>query len=254
MHGGALPAMPLLAALPGAGPLPAYAWLLTAIPVGAGGVIGWHARPPAGTRGWREELITAGTSSVVCGLGIGVLAGLSGGDAGGRLAQVGPNGLIVGALLALQLAAAALAFAGARIGWEHYRGPKKPAVVPEAAETPEPAETQETTDEAKPARLRRFGIPRQKTKADAAESANTPIVVVKASEVEDLPVEDLPVEGPEDLEAHAGDLEDLENTQELPVFPLAVLTEDDLRDLGPIRQRRRRRRRSGSPPPRCACP
>ncbi|HVE23814.1 MAG TPA: DUF6350 family protein, partial [Sporichthya sp.] len=77
MHGGALPAMPLLAALPGEGALPGYAVLLLALPIGAGGVVGWYARPAAGTRGRREELITATVSGMLCGLGVGLLAGLS---------------------------------------------------------------------------------------------------------------------------------------------------------------------------------
>jgi hypothetical protein len=208
MHGGALPAMPLLGALPGAGPLPAYAWLLVAVPLGAGATIGWSARPKTGCRGWHEELVTAAVSGVACGLGIGLLAGLSGGGAGGRLAGFGPNGLLVGLLLALELAAVATATTAARIGWERYRGPKERGVKELTAATP---------------------IPAQKTKAKAADNKptddkptddkpgeGTPIVVVTADEVEDLPpAEELP----------SGDLEDIEDTQEF-----AVLTEDDLKD------------------------
>ncbi len=172
MHGGALPAMPLLAALPGAGPLPGYALVLVAIPIGAGAVIGWFARPAEGCRGWHEELVTAAVSGAVCGLGVGLLAGLSGGGAGGRLANFGPDGLLVGLLLALQLAAAATAMAAARIGWERYRGPKERGV-------------KELTAKLAP-------FPTQKTKAKAVEA--TPIEVVAADEVEDLPPEPDPAD------------------------------------------------------------
>ncbi|HUR74574.1 MAG TPA: DUF6350 family protein, partial [Sporichthya sp.] len=207
MHGGALPAMPLLAALPGPGPLPGYAWLLVALPIGAGAVIGWFARPAEGCRGWREEVLTAAVSGAACGLSLGVLAGLSGGGAGGRLAHFGPSGVVVGGLLALQLAAAATATAAARIGWERYRGPKERGV-------------KELT--AKPA-----AFPVQKTKAEAADDDKrgpapaSPIVVVAAEEVEDLPPD------PDPLAAAAlvGAVGDLGDTQEF-----AVLTEDDLGD------------------------
>ena len=200
MHGGALPAMPLLAALPGAGPLPGYTLLLLAIPVGAGGVIGWFARPAGGSRGPREELATAAAAGVACGLGIGLLAGLSGGGAGGRLANFGPDGLLVGVLLALQLAVAATTLVGARIGWEYYRGPRE-TVVKELTGRP--------------------AIPWQKTKAKAPD--NTPIVVVAADEVEDLPAEDPPAEDPPTEDSAVVDIED---TQELAIVTPEEATDD----------------------------
>jgi hypothetical protein len=206
MHGGALPAMPLLGALPGAGPLPGYAWLLVAVPVGAGAVIGWFARPAGGPRGWRDELATAAVSGAVCGLGVGVLAGLSGGGAGGRLAEAGPSGLQVGLVLAVELAAAAAALAGGRIGWEYYRAEETPAKAP-ALKAPA----------VKVPGVKAPVLPKQKTKDEAAQpSAATPITVVAADEVEDLPE----VEGPADPAE-----KDLEDTQELE-----VLTDDDPTD------------------------
>ncbi len=194
MHGGALPAMPLLGALPGAGPLPGYALLLVAIPIGAGGVIGWFARPVGGTRGWREELATAAAAGAVCGLGVGFLAGYSRGGAGGRLEDFGPNGLLVGALLALQLAVAATVLAAGRIGWEHYgRRPKQPpvkatAMSPVKAPVTSPVKIAGKTSV----------IPAQKK--PAAEPESTPIEVVTASDVDDLPT--------------SGDPERLERAQE----------------------------------------
>lgn len=205
MHGGALPAMPLLAALPGAGPLPGYAWLLVAVPIGAGAVIGWFARPAGGRRGWRDEVATAAASGALCGLGVGVLAGLSGGGAGGRLAELGPSALQVGLTLAVELAAAAAALAGGRIGWEYHR----------AAEVPD-------TEPAVKAPV----LPRQKAKDEVAETPAaappsaaepaTPITVVAADEVEDLPEAERAADATE---------KDLEDTQELE-----VLTDDDLTD------------------------
>lgn len=231
MHGGALPAMPLLAALPGEGSLPAYAVLLLALPLGAGGVVGWYARPASGTRGWREELITAATAGVLCGLGVGVLAGLSGGGTGGRLANFGPSGLLVGAFLALQLAGAALVLAAGRIAWEHYRGPTAPTAPPAkgpleekdaqpepAAAAGEPAVAEDSTG------VRRFAIPRQlpwqlsrlRAKGDQGPGSPDPsgpgtasIVVVEASEVDDLPLSQVDSDAPENPT-------DIEDTQELP--------------------------------------
>lgn len=205
MHGGALPAMPLLGALPGAGPLPGYAWLMVAVPIGAGAVIGWFARPTEGApRGWRDEVATAAVSGALCGLGVGVLAGLSGGGAGGRLAEVGPNGLLVGLVLALELAAVASALAGGRIGWEHHRAGKASVEAPAA---PGPV------------------LPKQKSRHEvveppvatpiAAGETGTPITVVTADEVEDLP----------EVERSAEPAtKDLEDTQELE------LLDDDLTD------------------------
>jgi hypothetical protein len=203
MHAGALPAMPLLGALPGPGPLPGYAWLLVAIPVGAGAVIGWYARPATGTRGRREELITAAAAAAVCGVGAGLLAGLSGGGAGGRLETVGPPLPAVGGLLAVELAAAAAALAGGRIAWEYVRAPR-----------PEPVAIDEPTDDpAPPSPL----IPAQKTRSgpDGDGAVSTPIEVVDAADVEDLPTGELELL----VEDGAGDLEDIEDTQEIPVVP-----------------------------------
>jgi hypothetical protein len=173
--------MPLLGALPQQGPLPAYAWAALAIPFLAGAVTAWYSHVDAG---WREELITPAASAAVCGLGFGVLAELSGGGAGGRLAHVGPSGLLVGLALAGEMAVGALALAGGRIGWRHSRRPPEP---PKELEASKPR------------------IPKQKARADAVEENEKAdeIVVVEADEVSDLPV---PV-----------DIEDLEDTQEIPV-------------------------------------
>lgn len=215
MHGGALPAMPLLGALPGAGPLPGYAWLLVAVPIGAGAVMGWFARPASGARGWRDEVATAAVSGALCGLGVGVLAGLSGGGAGGRLAEVGPSGLQVGLILAVELAAAAAALAGGRIGWEYYRAAGAPAEAGDKAPVVKAPvlPKQKTNDEAAP-------TPSAPTpsapKPAAASDTATPITVVAADEVEDLP----------EVEAAASPTEkDLEDTQELE-----VLTDEDPTD------------------------
>ncbi|WP_019875628.1 DUF6350 family protein [Sporichthya polymorpha] len=201
MHGDALPALPLLAALPGAGPLPGYAWLLVAVPVGAGGVVGWFARPAGGRRrGWREELATAAVAGVVLGLGAGVLAGFSAGGAGGRLDEFGPNGLLVGVLLAAQLAAAAVVLAAGRIGWEHYRQPIERVAgrtmmpMPRIPTQKQPAQKQpahKQPAQKKPgAEPKPAAEPKPTVERTADGSAGTPIEVVAAADVDDLADDD----------------------------------------------------------------
>ena len=222
MHGGALPAMPLLAALPGAGPLPGYAWVLVAVPIGAGAVIGWFARPAGGPRGWRDEVATAAVAGAVCGLGVGALAGLSGGGAGGRLADLGPNGLQVGLVLGVELAAAAAALAGARIGWEYYRGAaeapeKTPAITAPVLPKQKSKDDAVQVPAAAPSAEPSAAEPPTATPPTATPPTATPISVVAADEVEDLPE----VEEPADPAA-----KDLEDTQELAVG----IDADDLTD------------------------
>lgn len=120
MADGAVPALPLLAALPAPGPLPAVAYVPLLLPVAAGAVIGWFARTPGGGR--RAELARAVWGGLACGLAVGLLAWLSGGSAGGRLAEFGP-GLAVAAALAGELAAIAALVVGARYGYERLRTP-----------------------------------------------------------------------------------------------------------------------------------
>lgn len=102
VHLGAVPAVPLLAALPTGGSVPIAGWLAIAAPIGGGLVAGWllaRARPvtsePTG-RWWQRHRVidaawglAAGASAAAL---IGVLAWLSAGPLGpGRMAQLGPS-------------------------------------------------------------------------------------------------------------------------------------------------------------------
>ncbi|WNB86080.1 DUF6350 family protein [Cellulomonas sp. ATA003] len=100
---GPLPALPLLAALPGSesatGAWSAWWPLLTVI---AGAGVGWwvHTRLRRGQ--WWHPLVACLTTAAVAGLGAGVLVGLASGSAGpGRMTEVGGSGVLVGAAVAL---------------------------------------------------------------------------------------------------------------------------------------------------------
>ena len=106
---GNVPSIPILAALPGAGPAPRVSLLLFVVPLLAGGVIGWTIvrYTPAVTAG--RAALLAGGAGAAAGLVVAVSCWLAGGSMGpGRLAEAGPDPLLTG------LAAAEwLGFAGA---------------------------------------------------------------------------------------------------------------------------------------------
>lgn len=112
----AVPAMPLLAALPqgdGGGP----AWSLLLLPLLAGAVAGLVVRRAAGRSvppptpaldGWRADLEAAGLAGLGTGAVVGVLTWLSAGSAGpGRMAEAGPDWWAVGPAVTGEVAAAA---------------------------------------------------------------------------------------------------------------------------------------------------
>jgi hypothetical protein len=107
---GAVPALPLLAALP-AGGVPAEVGVLAlGVPIAAGALAGrvLHRRSDGAsrTRAALDVLATACWS----GAAVAVLAGLAGGSAGGaRLAELGPSVGRVGLAVALEVAVGALA-------------------------------------------------------------------------------------------------------------------------------------------------
>jgi hypothetical protein len=131
VHLGALPAVPLLAALPDNGAPPTFARLAIIAPIGAGLLAGWllaRARvltPNADGPWWeRQRLMDAGSglaAGAVAGLAMGVLAWLSAGPVGpGRMAQVGPSALRVGIAVAVEVGV----LAGATtwlLGWRRIR-------------------------------------------------------------------------------------------------------------------------------------
>jgi hypothetical protein len=113
---GAVPAVPLLAALPGAGPGgPGWAVVVLAV-AGAGSVAGLLVdravrREAAGLTGsWRDLGLLSAATGGLTGLGVAVLALLAAGPAGpGRLAHTGPTAWVVAPVAALEVAVAVLA-------------------------------------------------------------------------------------------------------------------------------------------------
>jgi Family of unknown function (DUF6350) len=113
---GPVPAFPLLGVLPRTGPAPAASLAAMALPVLAGLVIGaMAARRPAATRG--RTVAEAAAAGVAAGVALGLLAWLSAGSLGAvRMSELGPDGLRVGAVAALELAVVAAA-----VAWEADR-------------------------------------------------------------------------------------------------------------------------------------
>jgi hypothetical protein len=144
VHLGAVPAVPLLAALPADGAPPVAGWLAIAAPIGAGLIAGWliaRSRPvtalPVGPVGrWWERHraidaawgLAAGAWAAVL---LGVLAWLSAGPLGqGRMAQLGPSPWRVAgaALVEIGLLAAATAWL---LGLRHVRQLPQVITLPE---------------------------------------------------------------------------------------------------------------------------
>ena len=131
VHLGALPAVPLLAALPANGAPPTFARLAIIAPIGAGLLAGWllaRARVPTpnpqGPWWERQRLMDAGwglAAGAVAGLVMGFLAWLSAGQLGpGRMAQVGPSAWRVGIAVALEVGMVSGATTWV-LGWRRMR-------------------------------------------------------------------------------------------------------------------------------------
>jgi hypothetical protein len=110
-HLGPLPALPALGALPAPGPLPRAALALLAVPVLAGvvaGVLLRRIRRSPGSSRWTGRLRTSADVAGVGGLagvGMALLAWLSGGPAGpGLLAVTGPQPLLTGLAFGVEVA------------------------------------------------------------------------------------------------------------------------------------------------------
>lgn len=108
---GAVPAFPLLGALPGSGPAPLPALVALVLPLLAGLVVGaLLARHSA--EGDAATAALAFVSGAVAGAALGVLAAASAGALGAeRLAVLGPDGARVGLAAALEVGAVAAAVA-----------------------------------------------------------------------------------------------------------------------------------------------
>jgi hypothetical protein len=108
-HVGAVPALPLVAAVPsGAAPLPVLIYCVVAV-LATGAVIGWRLRR-AGGRTLVDRLRSVAVAGAIFGTGFAVLAGLAGGPGGpGRLRAVGPSPWQVGFAAGLEVTAVAAA-------------------------------------------------------------------------------------------------------------------------------------------------
>lgn len=120
---GAVPAVPLLAALPGSGTATWIGLLALLVPLTGGVLAGRSVErdPGLGGAGLVRTALEAGAAGPVCGLLWLVLAWASGGPLGGeRLVDVGPSpwsvGLAVTALVAVPAAVAALVARRRRLG------------------------------------------------------------------------------------------------------------------------------------------
>lgn len=113
---GAVPALPLLAALPDGDRLPVLAWMVLGVPVAAGVLAGWvlvRRLDDDDDRGWLSTAAWAGAGGALAGVALGLVSVLATGSLGsGQLAEVGPTGWLVGVLGAAELATAAALGAG----------------------------------------------------------------------------------------------------------------------------------------------
>lgn len=124
---GPLPVLPVLAAVPEAGPGPGR-WVGLAVVVVVTLAL---VRPLARTAQWREQLTTAGIAVGLLALAGGALAALSGG-AVGPLSPVGTSGPVVG------LGLAVLGAAGAVIAWAIGSALRRTGIDLAAVELPRP--------------------------------------------------------------------------------------------------------------------
>jgi hypothetical protein len=107
---GDLPLVPVLAALPEPGPLPASLWLVVLLPVVTGAWVGVRAgRGAARLSSWWSKAQTAAAACLVATVVLLVASWLAqGGITPGRLALVGTEPLLVAGLLLVELLGAAL--------------------------------------------------------------------------------------------------------------------------------------------------
>ncbi|MDH2413652.1 DUF6350 family protein [Nocardioides sp. CER19] len=118
---GPMPMFPLLAALPDAGPAPAWApWLVLLAPLAAAlGAVRAQRRHP--TTRWDEGAIRGLAGGVCAGLAFGILAGFAGGAVGpGRMADVAPYALDACVRAVLAFGAGGL-LAGLAMTWRQRR-------------------------------------------------------------------------------------------------------------------------------------
>lgn len=89
-HLGAVPGLPLLAALPGPGTFPGWIFVLGLVPLFAGGIAGWRLKTVE-RRPLLQHIGLGTAAGALAGLACGVLIAMSGGAVGpGRMAVAGP--------------------------------------------------------------------------------------------------------------------------------------------------------------------
>ncbi len=119
---GAVPAVPLLGALPGAGVAPGVSLFALLLPVLAGVTTGVLVARQHSVSGDPAKLAgLAGAAGAMAGIVLGVLATWSSGSlGGGRMVDLGPSGAPVGLVAALEMAVVAAA-----VAWEWSRLSKR---------------------------------------------------------------------------------------------------------------------------------
>jgi hypothetical protein len=232
---GALPSFPLLGALPQSAALPAYAFALAALPVVAGVALGWTARPVPPLRGWPTVLLTPLAGAVAVGATTGVLAAPAGGGAGGRLAPLGPRPVLLGLVLAGELAVCAVAVAAARYGRERHHARIAAGAVPArmlpaarrpgAVESLSPAIPAATVLEGEVVDELTAGPVSEEALSEEDDAGEEPAAVVNLEHPGRHPVPEAESEDPKEpdvveSEPAGPELEgpELEDTAEIPVF------------------------------------
>ncbi|MET9063802.1 cell division protein PerM [Streptosporangium sandarakinum] len=130
---GTVPSLPILGALPEAGPTPAWVMAVIALPFAAGAVAGVLGVRIAPSPSYEGAPLWGFVCGVVTGAAAGALAALSGGSLGGaRLSAVGPAGWEVMLSVTLEVGVAAGISAGLTNWWLIFRG-HNAAVVRAAA-------------------------------------------------------------------------------------------------------------------------
>jgi hypothetical protein len=114
---GALPALPLFGAAPAPGVFPGWAWVALVLPFAAGVLAA--ARIIRRRLSERSQIADALGSAGLAGLALAVLCGLSSGSLGsGRMADFGPNPLLVGAVLFAEVAVSSVTTV---VLWQTFR-------------------------------------------------------------------------------------------------------------------------------------
>ncbi|MEV5612850.1 DUF6350 family protein [Streptomyces sp. NPDC052225] len=131
-----LPAFPLLAALPAAGPGTPLTWAAGAVPVAAAVTVAWFTAGEARLRDWSRGRLAqaAGAAAVLCGAAMTGLAVAAGGALGvAALAEFGPVGWLTGLVTAGWIAGIGVPVALGARWWRGRESAVRPRVTAWAA-------------------------------------------------------------------------------------------------------------------------